>query len=212
MIDTTKRVAVLELYYAGVVILHNIDSVQKHNETLLNNVEQLLTSASIGVSDLTHLACVTGPGSFTGIRVGMATIKAFAVAQGAPILSGNVFEIVAKHVQNGCMLLHSTAHTFYYADITKGKVEHVGVVEEEQRDAFLKEHKNLFCLLEESLQFKEMAKVTIIENYSYLMSEYFKDLAIENKTTEPAKFEPFYVQLSQAERQLNQKKGNKKAK
>lgn len=51
--------------------------VKKHNEIILTLIDQVLSEQSIKLSDIDEFGVVVGPGSFTGIRVGIATIKAF---------------------------------------------------------------------------------------------------------------------------------------
>lgn len=54
-----------------------LSSTSHHNETMLPAVDELLKENNISVNDLNQLGVIVGPGSFTGIRVGIATIKAF---------------------------------------------------------------------------------------------------------------------------------------
>ena len=49
-----------------------------HSETLLPMVEAVLKSACVRIDDIDLFACSTGPGSFTGVRIGTATIKGLA--------------------------------------------------------------------------------------------------------------------------------------
>lgn len=51
--------------------------VKKHNEIILPLIDQVLSEHNISLQDIDEFGVVVGPGSFTGIRVGIATIKAF---------------------------------------------------------------------------------------------------------------------------------------
>lgn len=55
-----------------------------HSQTLLPLVERLLSDARLKLSDLDLLAVSVGPGSFTGLRIGVSTIKGLAFASGLP--------------------------------------------------------------------------------------------------------------------------------
>lgn len=68
---------------------------QHHTEQLLPAVDSLLTSNGLGLADVQALAVATGPGSFNGLRVGLATVKSFAVALGLPIVSATSLEVEA---------------------------------------------------------------------------------------------------------------------
>jgi len=63
----------------------NLDSPRTHSERLLSAVDLALSSHDIALGDLDGFALAVGPGSFTGIRIGMSTVKSFAMATGRPI-------------------------------------------------------------------------------------------------------------------------------
>jgi tRNA threonylcarbamoyladenosine biosynthesis protein TsaB len=54
------------------------DSGSSHSNTLLNDVDKLLHEAQIDVAEIDLFAVATGPGSFTGLRIGIATVKGLA--------------------------------------------------------------------------------------------------------------------------------------
>jgi hypothetical protein len=58
----------------------------RHGERLLPGVEQLLAETGLDLADLAAIVVGTGPGAFTGLRVGLATAKTLAHARGLPIV------------------------------------------------------------------------------------------------------------------------------
>ena len=60
------------------------DSSISHSNTLLGDVDKLLTQTRITLSQIDLFAVATGPGSFTGLRIGIATIKALAATLDRP--------------------------------------------------------------------------------------------------------------------------------
>lgn len=70
-----------------------IDTGLKHNEVLMDAVASLLSLASIRPADLTGLVCSRGPGSFTGLRIGMAAAKGLASGLNLPLASVGTLEI-----------------------------------------------------------------------------------------------------------------------
>ncbi len=54
-----------------------LDNGLTHSETLMPIIEQILVETNLKLSDIDLLVCDVGPGSFTGIRIGVATVKAF---------------------------------------------------------------------------------------------------------------------------------------
>lgn len=67
----------------------------KHSEALCNKVDELLKTAKLTFNDIDAYACAVGPGSFTGIRIGIATIKGYATAFPKPFISVNCLEAIA---------------------------------------------------------------------------------------------------------------------
>ena len=63
-----------------------LDIELKHSQTLLPRVQGLLESAVIAPTDLDLIVCSLGPGSFTGVRIGLATAKGFALGSGAALI------------------------------------------------------------------------------------------------------------------------------
>ena len=57
-----------------------------YSERLLPAIDRLLADAGLGVPDLGGLAVAIGPGSFTGLRIGLATVKGLAAASGTPVV------------------------------------------------------------------------------------------------------------------------------
>ena len=56
-----------------------------HSSALLSEIDAVLREAGVSVRDIELFAVACGPGSFTGLRAGLATVKAFATIRRAPI-------------------------------------------------------------------------------------------------------------------------------
>ena len=70
----------------GKVLREHLDGTRPHSETLLPAVEKILARAGFRRADVQAIAVGTGPGAFTGLRVGLATFKAWAAASGLPMI------------------------------------------------------------------------------------------------------------------------------
>lgn len=57
-----------------------------HTDHLLGNIDELLRGVGLAIGDMDGFGVVLGPGSFTGLRVGVATIKGLALATGKPVV------------------------------------------------------------------------------------------------------------------------------
>ena len=71
-----------------------VDGSFSHSEDLLREVESLLSRSSLTLKDIDLLICTKGPGSFTGIRVGMVTMKGFSAALSIPLVSVGTLEVI----------------------------------------------------------------------------------------------------------------------
>ncbi len=80
-LDTTSRVATAALIKDGVCVLErSADESKKHAETALPLIERLLSEAGVSLNEVKLFAVNVGPGSFTGVRIGVSTINAMAFA------------------------------------------------------------------------------------------------------------------------------------
>ncbi|MEK7741711.1 MAG: tRNA (adenosine(37)-N6)-threonylcarbamoyltransferase complex dimerization subunit type 1 TsaB, partial [Nitrospirota bacterium] len=66
-----------------------------HSERLMTEIEHCLKQSGIKISDIDVFAVATGPGSFTGLRIGLSTVKGFSYATGKQIVSVPTLEALA---------------------------------------------------------------------------------------------------------------------
>ena len=77
---------------------YSINNGNTHSETLLPMVESLLESFGATVDDVDLFACSAGPGSFTGVRIGAATVKGLAFGKNKPCVCVSTLEAIAESV------------------------------------------------------------------------------------------------------------------
>jgi len=68
-----------------------------HSERLMTETDHILKQTGLAVSDIDVFAISIGPGSFTGLRIGLSTVKGFSFATGKPIVSVPTLEALAWH-------------------------------------------------------------------------------------------------------------------
>lgn len=71
------------------------DDAHAASETLMPSVDRLLREEGLRLCDLDFIACVTGPGSFTGIRIGVSSVRALCYAAQIPALSLHALRTLA---------------------------------------------------------------------------------------------------------------------
>jgi tRNA threonylcarbamoyl adenosine modification protein YeaZ len=86
-IDTSGTSALVALGDAGGTLLteRRWPAGYRHGEELLTHVDEMLSTSGTALADLGGIVVGTGPGAFTGLRVGLATAKALAHGLGVPI-------------------------------------------------------------------------------------------------------------------------------
>lgn len=76
----------------------NINTQNTHSEILLPSVERLLKLSDLKIDDIDLFACAAGPGSFTGVRIGAATVKGLAFARNKPCAAVSSVEALAVNL------------------------------------------------------------------------------------------------------------------
>ncbi len=100
----------------GMIQREWLDGSRPHSETLLPAVEKILARVELDRKDVQAVAVGTGPGAFTGLRVGLATFKAWAAAAGLsliPVVSMDAVALPVLREGNSAMVV---------ADARKGEV------------------------------------------------------------------------------------------
>lgn len=74
----------------------NLDNGRTHSENLMPIISEILSNNNLELSDFDLISCCVGPGSFTGIRIGVATVKAMAEVNQIPLASVTSLETLAR--------------------------------------------------------------------------------------------------------------------
>ena len=95
-IDTSSSICSVAILEDNKIIkeMHNF-SEKEHSETLMPMIDELFKTTKLSLDNIGLIACSVGPGSFTGIRIGIATVKAFADAKNIPVVGVNSLEAMA---------------------------------------------------------------------------------------------------------------------
>ncbi len=98
-----------------------VNTAQTHSQTLMPMVNETLSVAGMTVADLDGIAVAAGPGSFTGVRIGVAAAKGLAFADALPCVGVSSLETVAAQfdgvLQTGrlCVLMDARCGQVYTA-------------------------------------------------------------------------------------------------
>ncbi|RMG98179.1 MAG: tRNA (adenosine(37)-N6)-threonylcarbamoyltransferase complex dimerization subunit type 1 TsaB [Chloroflexi bacterium] len=95
-IDTATRWAGLALHSGTAVVAeYGWHSAQNHTVELAPALHQMCYQVGIHLTDLTAIAVAIGPGSYTGLRVGLALAKGLSLANKTPLIGISTLDIVA---------------------------------------------------------------------------------------------------------------------
>ena len=180
---------------------------RRASEVLLSDIDELLDKAGLTLNDMDFFAVITGPGSFTGLRIGVNTVKSFAYVLDKKIVAVTSLEKLAYNSKKErvCVVIKAYADYCIMAEFDNDK----------------KELSAPECLTYEEmnniLQSKKMEIIADDESKSRLKGtkkdEWKKSLimAIESKVAKNEymtyqEVQPYYLILSQAEREAENKK------
>ena len=100
-IDTSAIVASCALCEDDVpVAVYSQKAGLNHSQTMLPMVKNLMDNTNVSIDDIDMLAVSAGPGSFTGIRIGVATIKGLAFGKGKICVGVSTLEAMAKTISS----------------------------------------------------------------------------------------------------------------
>lgn len=199
-----------------------------HSQTLMPMVESVLTLAKLTLEDIDSFAVACGPGSFTGIRIGIAAIKGLATPKNTPCAAISTLEGMAYNFKdiNGilCCVMDARCNQVYNALFKIGG----GVITR------LCEDRAVMCeeLAEELKNNYSNQKIIVAGDGTDVFFKYVNDIAVRAENTrlyqnavgialaaelaEPkccaADLNPVYLRLPQAERELKAKNERKEIK
>ena len=118
-VDTSSKlcsVAILE--DTNLIKKIELDNGLTHSETLMPLIQQLLNECSLSLNNIDLLVSDVGPGSFTGIRIGVSSCKAFSDSLNIPCVGISSLEVLAYNIQNDsiiCSTIDCKNNNCYFA-------------------------------------------------------------------------------------------------
>ena len=168
VIDTSSNLCSLGIKYNDRKIFKTLDEGKTHSETLLPLIDSVLKENNISLDDINILGVVTGPGSFTGIRIGISTIKAIAFAKDIKVVEITSTEVLARNIEEESIykigIIDAKNEQIYagiYTNEFKLLKEYAGDIND-----FINEIKNVEIKLSEDINQKILSN----ETYKYSFS------------------------------------------
>ena len=136
-ISTSTNICSVSLGNENTIIKElSINDAKTHSENLMPLIDKLLKTTNYSLKDISYLACDVGPGSFTGIRIGIATIKAISEVHNIPIVPISSLQALSynANISDGliCSMIDARNENIYYCTFDKNhlpiqdlKAEHI---------------------------------------------------------------------------------------
>jgi tRNA threonylcarbamoyl adenosine modification protein YeaZ len=209
-LDTSGTTLQLAIAFGGDRVVKSSEDVEmSHGRVITRKIADLLLSASLTVSQIDCLAVATGPGSFTGLRIGLSIAKGLAVGTGAVMVGVSMFDLAAWLLRERPsevfhLIVPFKKDACFMADITAGQVDrpslraitYADLNEELRGEPAVVIGSNTAALLAahgltEAVEMLAFDAATIVEIARRRLTE--------NRLDDPAGLEPLYLQKSQAE-------------
>ncbi len=98
-IDASSDAAAAGIVADGKLLCeYTLNNGKNHSVKLLPMIEAMLSEAGLSFSDIDVYSCGVGPGSFTGVRIGVATAKGFAQSWNKPMVSLSSLQLLAENL------------------------------------------------------------------------------------------------------------------
>ena len=194
-IDTSgKNLTVVINNGEKIFAVHDENCSVRHSVELMPKVEELAKDGGLSLNQVDFFAVVVGAGSFTGIRIGVATIKAMCFAYNKPCLAITSFDTIAYNKNGGKVLalIDAKHNGFYACGYEENKVVYQpSYIMRDEVENLLEEYKAA------SFEQIEGIEVEVVSVKEGLIKAIEKNAVLA--TFDYDKIEPLYVRKSQAE-------------
>ncbi len=101
-IETSARECSIALSDKATLISYKqSEGIWKHSKEITLHIESVLKGAGVGFDELSAIAVSEGPGSYTGLRVGVSAAKAISYAKSIPLIGISTLKIIANEFKSG---------------------------------------------------------------------------------------------------------------
>lgn len=227
-VDSSSVSASVAITEKGVTLAESfINNGLTHSQTLMPMVEKTLSDADISVKDIELFAITNGPGSFTGVRIGIASVKGMADALNKKCFAVSTLEAIAEPLKDedciACAVMDARCNQVYTAIFENGNrlCEDKAVLINELGDELKNYNKKVVFIGDGSVLCYEKLKDIVTaceiadENIRYIHASSIGRIAEEKVKNgelpiDSVNLVPYYLRLPQAERELNNRNSLKK--
>lgn len=227
-VDSSAKSASVAIYDEKIISEFFINTNLTHSQTLVPMLDSALKNASLSVDDIDCFAVNVGPGSFTGVRIGVSAVKGIAFAKDKPCVAVSTLESIAYNFtmfENAviCACMDARRNQFYNAlfKIENGMPQRLcedRAVSCEDLSDEIKDFESVIIAGDGAELFYNLAKdmlhniVLSSDNLRYQRASSVASCAKRkydnNEVIKAEALMPSYLRLSQAEREYKNKQGD----
>jgi len=217
-IDASTKTGSVALYDSEIGILSEINANIRlnHSDSLMSIIDMVFSLAKLKPKDVERVAVSIGPGSFTGIRVGVGTAKGLAYSIGCDIVGVNELDILARTVSqtpNKIMsLIDARKGRVYFSayNYNGDLVERISEYGAEELKLILEDFKDEKIIFtgDGSIVYKDIIDEVMGDNAIYNLKSnsmvragILAEMAVEKDADNLYTLEPYYISKTQAERE-----------
>lgn len=226
-VDSSGMTAAVAVYSDGVILAaQSVNNKKTHSQTLLPMIKEMMEHSGLGLGDIDAVAIAQGPGSFTGLRIGAATVKGLCLAINKPVIPVSTLAGLAYNVAGNdgviCPVMdarRSQVYTALYSwendglkelmpPSAKGIEDLISELSGRECITFVGDGVPVFAgLIKDKLGASvHFAKPHMLLQNAASVAVLAARLYEERAAVEADAFEPVYLRLSQAEREKLEKK------
>jgi tRNA threonylcarbamoyladenosine biosynthesis protein TsaB len=214
----------------GLLGEYSLNDKKTHSQKLVPMIDELLRSLKLSAGDIDVFAAITGPGSFTGIRIGVTTVKAMAYAGKKPAVGVTSLDALAEAVPAFddvlvCPMLDARNNQVYTAiykrknGVMTNLSGYMGIHVSELAKKLEEKNADVIFTGDGVILHEDFLKIQLADKCSFMPVAALQRMAasaasiavsraLKGETLTSFELEPFYLRQSQAEREFDRKSSN----
>jgi tRNA threonylcarbamoyladenosine biosynthesis protein TsaB len=192
-----------------IIAFTSSDILITSNERIFNMIENVLSSAKLTLGDLDYIATSNGPGSFTGIRVGLSAILGLSIALDIKPIILNNFEIMhSKMKEQSCgysnhgVIIDAARGQFYVQIFEEKSFSQASIFDYEAIKKLLIHAKNIVISGSGAVKFRDLSNVSILPRFGKSNAKMICKLAYSKLLDDSftSDITPLYIRLPDAKK------------
>ena len=209
-IDTTSEFCSISLFENKILIENSNSKIERsHSKLIIKLIDDILTNNKLKAKELDAFSISKGPGSYTGLRIGLSSIKGFCYALDKPLIALNTLKVLAESaleyiedkdsilcpmVDARRMEVYTKTFNYKLNELTKDQAL---ILEKDSFENY--KDKNVYFFGDGSYKFKEIVNkknfifLNNINPHSKFMGQLSYDKFINKDFEDLSSFEPNYI-------------------